>query len=50
VLVEGESGAALFSSMVGNLCVLDGMLIVRKVAAFGHGIAIDSAHGVFLLA
>jgi hypothetical protein len=50
VLVEGEAGAELFSSLAGNLYVLACMFIVGKVAAVGHGIAIDSAHGVFLLA
>lgn len=50
VLVEGEAGAEVFPSVAGNLCVLADIFIVGKLAAFGHGIAIDSAHGVFHLA
>jgi hypothetical protein len=47
VLVEGEAGAEVVSSLVGDLSVVDGRFFVLK---YGHGIAMDSAHGVFLLA
>jgi hypothetical protein len=47
VLVEGETGAEVVSSLVGDPSVVDGKIFVVK---YGHGIAMDSAHGVFLLA
>ena len=45
-----KSGAPSLPSLTGDMCVLDARFIVCKIAAFGHGIAIDSGHGVFLLA
>ena len=45
VLVEGEA-----PSLTVDPCVLDARFFVVKVAALGHGIAMDSLHGVFLVA
>ena len=45
VFVEGET-----PSLTVDPCVLDARFFVVKFAAFGHGIAMDSLHGVFLLA
>jgi hypothetical protein len=50
VLVEGEEVGELFPSLACVLCVLEAWFIVCKVFAIGHVIAMDSLHGVFLLA
>jgi hypothetical protein len=50
MLVEGETVGEAVPSLACDLCVFDAPFFVGKVTAFGHGIAIDSLHGVFLLA
>ena len=50
VLPEGETGGEAAPSLAGDVCVLDVGFTIAKVAAFGHGIAMDSAQGVFRLA
>jgi hypothetical protein len=50
LLVEGDAGGEAVPSLAGDACVLDVRFIVGKDSVFGHGIAMDSAHGVFLLA
>jgi hypothetical protein len=46
VLVEGDTGGEEVPSLAGDLPVLD----PRFIVVFGHGIAMDSGQGVFLLA
>ena len=46
VLVAGEPVGEAFPTLAGDPCVLDARFFVVKVAVFGHGIAIDSLHGV----
>jgi hypothetical protein len=50
MLVEGEHGGEEVPSVVGVPCVSNARFLVGKVAVCGHCIAIDSTHGVFLLA
>jgi hypothetical protein len=50
MLVEGEHGGEEVPSVAGVPCVFDARFIVGNVVVCGHYIAIDSAHGVFLLA
>jgi hypothetical protein len=50
LIEEGEGVGEAVPSLVGCLCVVDARFIVGKVVAHGHGIAMDSLHGVFLLA
>jgi hypothetical protein len=45
MLVEGEAGGEAVPPLAEDACVVNG-----KAIAFGHDIAMDSAHGVFLLA
>jgi hypothetical protein len=45
MLVEGEAGGEAVPPLAEGACVVNG-----KAIAFGHDIAMDSAHGVFLLA
>jgi hypothetical protein len=50
MLVEGEHGGEEVPSLAGVPCMSDARFIVGKVAVSGHCIAIDSVHGVFLIA
>ena len=49
MLIEGGVGCETFLSLAVDRCVLNTGFIVGKSVTFGHGIAIDSAQGVFLL-
>ena len=50
MLIEGEAGCEAFPFVAVDLCVFNTGFMVGKSVTFGHGIAIDAAHGVFLLA
>ena len=50
MLPEGETGGEVAPSLAGVVFVLDAGYTVGKAAAFGHGIAMDSAQGEFRLA
>ena len=49
MLIEGEAGCEAFPFVAVDLCVFNTGFMVGKSVTFGHGIAIDAAHGVFLL-
>jgi hypothetical protein len=50
MLLVGEARGEAVPSLAGDACVVDVSFTVVKAISFGHGIAMDSAHGVFLLA
>ena len=49
MLIEEDAGCEVSPSVAVDLCVLNIGFMVGKSVTFGHGIAIEAAHGVFLL-